>query len=109
MDTTVPARSALSVHNIPFSGGLYEDGNGSLMIKHDPDLPRYVDGDVDEVDKNWERLLDGRYVMLEEKDASALPDYPAPVEMRGKAIVGQVEVLGNGRYSADRSQYPHDA
>ena len=56
----VPARQAISVKKVMFTGGLYYDYNGALHATSNPEEPTYVGPPGDEIDEAWEALIHGQ-------------------------------------------------
>jgi len=56
----VPARQAISVKKVKFTGGLYFDYNGTLHISSNPDEPTYIGPPSKEIDDAWEALIHGQ-------------------------------------------------
>jgi hypothetical protein len=56
----VPARQAISVKKVKFTGGLYFDYNGTLHISSNPEEPTYIGPPSKEIDDAWEALIHGQ-------------------------------------------------
>jgi hypothetical protein len=52
----VPARQAISIKKVKFTGGLYYD-NGTLHMSSNPEEPTYVGPPSEEIDDAWEALI----------------------------------------------------
>lgn len=55
----VPAREAISIKKVSFTGGLYYDSNGTLHISSNPEEPTYIGPPSDALDDAWEALIHG--------------------------------------------------
>jgi hypothetical protein len=55
-----PAREAISIKKVKFTGGLYFDYNGTLHSTSNPEEPRYVGPPSEDMDNAWEALIHGQ-------------------------------------------------
>jgi len=60
----VPAREAISIKKVKFTGGLYFDYNGTLHMSSNPEETTYVGPPSREIDRAWDALIHGQYFQL---------------------------------------------
>jgi hypothetical protein len=56
----VPARQAIRVKQVKFTGGLYYAYNGTLFASSNPEEPTYVGPPSEDIDNAWEALVHGQ-------------------------------------------------
>ncbi|CRG91325.1 hypothetical protein PISL3812_08373 [Talaromyces islandicus] len=84
-------KSAIKLHQKRFASPIRDLPNGTLYTVFEPSEPRYVGQPSSEIDEAWGSLLQGRYILFDDKDVSWLNSDNGiprlePLPSRGDAI-----------------------
>ncbi|KAL9106115.1 MAG: hypothetical protein Q9227_008815 [Pyrenula ochraceoflavens] len=90
------AKGVLNLEKVRFTHSLRSDGNGTIMAHYRDDGPRYVGVPNLELDRNWEDLVGGRYIRLEDHEVEKLNKDDAEVAdlTQVRASPGVADVSG---------------
>ncbi|KAE9367867.1 hypothetical protein N431DRAFT_471261 [Stipitochalara longipes BDJ] len=85
-----PARSSIELSRVKFTGAFrYNETSGTYYREHDPAEPQYIGPPSPEIDRAWEELLGGQYLILNEEEGLQL-DNPVPILDQ---YIAEVEVM----------------